>query len=304
MASRCSMMCGVVVVAFVGVIVSPASAQDRQVSAVGSSTLTAVPEILRISVLLKADGKNVKEALAKLNTEKQSAREKLGKFNLPADAVHFSDPTMGDKPLTPQQRQMQMYMRAQNRGGAKKPTTGPSSVSVTATLSADLPLKAANAEEMLIAVADLQAKLRDAFKPTAKTAATPEEQEVLEEMQGAEEANGGGTELKPGEPAFLFVHVVTEPEENKAMADAFAQAKRSAERLAKSAGAELGEIKTLNSSSSTGGVENSEGQVFFGAAQMSGRPAGNESTATVEAIGSQPGPVSSRVTVNVAFGLK
>jgi uncharacterized protein YggE len=296
------MMC--VVVALLVTVASPASAQDRQVSAPGTATITAVPEILRVSVLLKADGKDVKEALAKLNTQKQSAREKLAKFNLPAHAVRFSDPTMGDKPLTPQQRQMQMYMRAQNRGGGvKKPTTGPSSVSVTATLSADLPLKVANAEEMLIAAADLQSKLRDSFKPAAKTAATPEEQEVLEEMQGAEEA-AGGTEAKPGEPTFLFVHVVTEPEENKAMADAFAQAKRSAERLAKTAGMELGEIKTLNSSTSTGGMENAEGQVFYGAAQMNGRPAGNESSTTVEAVGSQPGPVSSRVTVNVAFGLK
>src|SRR3982751_250403 len=148
MASRWRLMTCVVVVvvALLSTIAAPALAQGRQVSATGTSAITAVPEILRVSVLLKSDGKDVKEALAKLNTEKQSAREKLFKFNPLADSLRFSDPTLGDKPLTPQQRQMQMYMKMQNRGaGGKKPTTGPSNVSVTATLLADVPLKAASA---------------------------------------------------------------------------------------------------------------------------------------------------------------
>jgi uncharacterized protein YggE len=298
MTSRSFVIC---MVALCGAITSAATAQDRQVSASGTSTITAPPEILRVNVLLKTEGKEVKEALARLKTEEQSAREKLGKLNAPADSIKFSDPAMGEKPLTPQQRQMQMYMRGQNRGG-KKPTTGPSRVNVTATLSADLPLKSASPEEMLIAVADLQAKLRESFKPAPKAAATPEEQEVLEEMQGAEEA-ASGTDVKPGEPAFLFVHVIGEGEQNKAIADAFAQAKRSAERLAKAAGAELGEIKTLNSTSTTGGGENTDAQTVFYNAMINTRPATGESTA-VEATGPQPGPVSSRVTVNVAFGLK
>src|SRR5439155_11645633 len=107
----------------------------------------------------------------------------------------------------------------------------------------------------------LQEKLRAAFKASAK-AATPEEQEVLEEMQGAEEAAGGAPEAKPGEPAFLFVHVITEPEQNKALADAFAQAKRSAERLAKAGGADLGDIKTLSATNSAAG-DNTDAQSIY-----------------------------------------
>jgi hypothetical protein len=193
---------------------------------------------------------------------------------------------------------MQMVMAMQNRGG-KKPTTGPSNVNVTATLSADLPLKSANPDELLITVADLQDKLKSAFKSAAK-AATPEEQEVMEEMQAAEDANAG-PQAKPGEPAFLYVHVITEAEQNKALADAFAQAKRSAERLAKAAGSELGEIRNLTSTSNSGG-QDSDPQNMYLAAMMGSRPAASDSA--VEATGAQPGPVTSRITVTASFGLK
>jgi uncharacterized protein YggE len=273
---------------------------DRQVSASGTSSITALPELLRVSVVIKGDGKEVKEALAKLASEKQSAKDKLLKLGVAADAIKFADPAMGEKPLTPQQRQIRMMMNMRNQGG-KKPATAPSTVSVTTTLSADVALKAASADEMLIAAADLQEKLRTAFKGSAK-APTPEEQEVLEEMQGAEEAAGGGAEARPGEPAFLFVHVVTEAEQNKALADAFAQARRSAERLAKAAGSDLGDLKTLSATSSTAG-DNNDAQSIFYAAMMAGRTPSNE-PAVIEATSPQPGPVSSRLAVNATFGLK
>jgi uncharacterized protein YggE len=297
----------IVVMMLCAMAASPANAGDadgRVVSASGESTITAPPEILRVAVLLKVEGKDIKEALLKLSQDKQSAKEKLARLNVPADAIKFTDPAMGERPLTPQQRQMQMYMQQRNGGAVKKPTTAPTPVTVTATMSADIALKTANDEEMLLAVADLQAKLRDAFKPIVQRAKTPEEQEVLEEMQGAEQAASG--EIKPGEPAFAYVHLVTEAEQNTAMADAFAQAKRSAERLAKAAGADLGELKTLNANISNGSpAEGGEGQpIYYGAMMGAGGMPGSNSTGTIEATGAQPGPVSSRVTVNVGFGLK
>lgn len=294
------LVCVIIAICASAGFASAQSSADRQVSASGTSSITAPPEILRVSVLLKGDGKDVTEALKKLASEKQSAKEKLLKIGVSADALKFADPAMGDKPLTLQQRQVRMVMNMRNQG-AKKATTAPAAVSVTTTLSADVPLKAGGAEAMLVAVADLQQKLRDSFKPGGK-APTPEEQEVIEEMQANAEAGGDTTEAKPGEPAFLFVHVITEPEQNKALADAFAQAKRSAERLAKASGSDLADLKTLSATSSTG-VENGDAQSAFYAAIMSGRPSPNESV-VVEATSPQPGPVTSRITVNASFGLK
>ena len=283
------------------------AAEDKQVTASGTATITAPPEILRVTVILKVEGKDVKDALGKLSAEKKLAKDKLAKLDAPADAMKFTDPTMGDKPLTMQQRQMRMVMAMQNRGGGKKPTTGPSNVDVATTLVCDLPLKYANADEMLIAVAEVQAKLRESFKAGGgKSAGTPEEQEVLEEMQAAENASGGGdpSAAKPGEPSFLFVHRVTEAEQNKVLADAFAQAKQSAQRLAKAAGIELGELKTLSASRTTAGPGESDGQWTFYTPMASGPSPASDSSATFEATGPQAGPVSSRVTVNAGFGLR
>src|SRR5262245_48746393 len=120
------------VLALLCAMIAPAAAQDRQVSATGNATSTARPEILRGTVVLKAEGKDVKDALAKIATEQDSARAKLKKLNASGDAVKFADPAMGEKPLTPQQRQMQMVMAMQNRGG-KKATTAPSTANVTQT---------------------------------------------------------------------------------------------------------------------------------------------------------------------------
>src|SRR3954471_21893642 len=89
------------------------AAEDKQVTSSGTSTITAAPEILRMTVLLKAEGKDVKEALGKLNAEKQSARDKLAKLSVSAEAIKFTDAAMGEKPLTPQQQQMRMVMAMQ-----------------------------------------------------------------------------------------------------------------------------------------------------------------------------------------------
>src|SRR5262245_53801124 len=62
-----------------------ALAQERQVTASGTSTITAQPEILRVTVQLQGEGGDVKEALAKLNAEKQASKDKLAALGAAAE---------------------------------------------------------------------------------------------------------------------------------------------------------------------------------------------------------------------------
>jgi hypothetical protein len=157
---------------------------------------------------------------------------------------------------------------------------------------------------LLITAADFQEKLRGAFKPETK-ASTPEEQEVLEEMQQQQNDESGAAERKPGEPAFLYVHRISQQEHHKAMAEAFANAHQRAEWLAKAAGAQLGDVRTLSAWSSSNPGEAQENMYAAIFAQMSGggQRSGND-VVVAEATSPQPGPVSSHLTITGAFDMK
>lgn len=276
-----------------------AAQQERQVTATGSSTITAQPEILRVTVQLQGEGADVKEALAKLSAEKQGAKEKLATLGVAAEGVTFTEPMLGDAPMSAQQRQMQMFMSM--RGGEKKPATTKSSVTVSSVLTAEVPLKASGPDELLIAATEAQDKLTEQFKPKgADAAASPEEQEVLDEMMEMDMGDGGGA--KPGEPSFLYVHKIAQEEQEKALADAFANARKSAEQLAKAVGLSLGDVRTVSASSKSGGAEDDEDAYFAMMASMSGQDTGG--AIVQEATSTQPGPVTCKVTVTSAFTLK
>jgi len=104
---------------------------------------------------------------------------------------------------------------------------------------------------MLIEVHELQKKVEDADLAGLKDASklSPEEQELLEEMEGISMSSFGSEgESKPGEPIFSFVSVVSPEEHDQALADAFQKAKLQAARLAKAAGAKLGTLQSINGS--------------------------------------------------------
>jgi uncharacterized protein YggE len=288
--------------AMAGSVRAQSSPPARQVTGIGTSTISARPELLRVTLELKAEGKDAKEALAKLDAEKKAAQAKLDKLGVAGDRVKFADASLGDRAMNDQQRQMQMYLNMRNSGGrGGKPaaaTTRP--VAVSTLLTAEVPLEAAGHEELLTTASDLQEKIKSGFKKAAK-AATPEEQEVLEEMQMQQEMSTG--QPQPGEPMFLFVHRLSEEEQSKAVSDAFKAAQASAARLAKAAGADLGEVRELTSTIAPGGddADSSSAQYQYFAA-MAGRTTPTDSAA--EATSPRAGMVSSRVTVTAVFGLK
>jgi hypothetical protein len=198
-------------------------------------------------------------------------------------------------------------LRASGKKVPAKPKQQPAVVSTT--LKVDFPINAATAEEYLIATHQLQEKIKAAdlggLKELAKL--SPQEEELAEELEGMQQ-EFGGNEPKRGEPLFLFVCKISDAERAKALAEAFQKARTEGARLAKAAGVELGALQTLANQTQPGdGLEdpNTLARRYYAMMQQ-GRQGQivNSDDTTGEAVGTQPGKVTLRITVSASFRLK
>lgn len=280
------------------------AAPEGAVTGTGRSVISRQPEILRLQMVVTAEGKDITAATQKLKDVKASLSKKLSELGAAEKSIQFGPTQVGAGEDPRQQYMQRMVMR--NRPGAKAPEK-PKTVSVSATLKAEWPLKAAGADELVVMGYTLQEKISASglAKKEAKQL-TPEEQEALEEAQAMAAANGGGA--TPGEPTFRYVSKVSEAEEAKAMADAFSQAKSDAAKIAKATGSELGSLIHVASSTDTPNASGDDDAMAFQRMmvmrQMTGESGAPGSTPTDEATSAQPGPVELRVTITASFSIK
>ena len=275
------------------------------VAGTGSVTIEHAPDVLRMQVDISAEGKDIKEAISKLKEAENQARQKLTKLGAAESAITFGDPQAQNG-----SRRQQMERMIQMRTGRrpKAPKNQAPSVTVSATLKAEWPLKGKTGDELLLESQDLQAKVKAAdVSGGAKDAnAAGEDQEAAEEAQMSFGPDGQGN---PHDPVFLFVSKISDDEREKARAEAFKKAKDDATRLAKAAGATLGALRFLSSNAGPNiGDRYNETynelppqyqRVFYGLMNR-GQGQGEE---PAEAVGVQPGKVAYRVMVSASFAL-
>ena len=284
------------------------AAEPGVVTASGAATGSYRPDVLRVKVLLSADGKDAAAAVAALK-EKRDAFSMV--FNqqgvmdpIVSSSITFSAATSGGPSMTPQQRQMAAIMSMQRGGNRRAPATQPSGVTVTATATADCPLPAADSDDAaLVSATAMQDKIRGALAGAApKKAMSPEEQEAAEEAAAQQQQNEvpGQPAAKPGEPTFTFVHKLTDAERAKLMSDAVAEARADAERMAKAAGGALGPVREV-SSRSMGASDPDNPVAAVIQAEMGGAAAATHNAG--EASDPQPGPLSYALQVTVKYGL-
>jgi uncharacterized protein YggE len=288
----------------------PAPAADGTVSASGTAEVALPAKALRVQVQLMTSGKDVKEALAKLHERRAAAKTLLASLGASADAVVFGEPAVSLEQNVRAQQMERMLAQLRSRPGARPAdpkAKAPLPVFVVSSLKADLPLKASTPEELLIAGHDLQQKVRAADLGGLKEAEklSPQEKELLEEMGGREPPDSG--EPKPGEPFFLYVAPVSEAERDRALAEAFQNARRDAARLARAAGAGLGAVQNLSDNSQPGmdmDDPTGMGRRYYYEMAMAQREAVRPDAGKGEAVGLQPGKVVLRVVVSAQFVLK
>ena len=278
------------------------------ISATGTAQIERLPTTLRLQVDVLSKGPTLKEALANLKTRTEAAKAKVLSLGAQAGSVKVDAPRMStDK--SGQQRQMEMMIaaRMRNRGKKGSKPAKPTTVNVSASLTAEWPLTAQDAEQLLIAAHTLQETIKGADLAGKEAAAklSPEEQEVQEEMGEAMQSYNSGEDSKPGEPVFVFVCPISMAEREKALAEAFKKAQEEATQLARATGRELGELKTVSGSVTSGG-EDESGTNYQMMMLMRGRgmAARGKSDDKLEAMNVQPGMVKCTAMISISFGLK
>lgn len=280
----------------------PSDGAGGGVTGMGTATIKRLPDRMRMQVALTAEGKTLKDALAKLEQRREAAKAKLAKLAPAEGSVVADDPHLSV--LDPRQQQMAAMMRARRGGAAAKPATPAAAppVKVAMTLKAEWALAAKTAEELLVASHELQAKIKAADLADTKQASA-EEQEAREEAAGQDpdEMNmNNGAGGAPGDPGFVFVSKIDDAERAKAMAEAFGKAKANAAELAKAASAQLGALKNVTSNN----MPDMEQYQYMQYQRYNGgmNPAMNADEG--EAIGAQATAVTMKVAVSASFGLK
>jgi uncharacterized protein YggE len=292
------------------------SANSGTVSGTGTSELQRMPEIMRMRIIVTAKGKDVTEALAGLKDRVAAAKTQLTALGADKASVAIDEPQITAE-NNDRRRQMEMMMAQRMRGGrrpsAKKEEVKPP-VSVSTTLSAQWPLKAAAGEQLLIVTTALQDKIKAADLAGAKEQSklSPEEQEIADELAAEQMSMYDGDDTpKPGEPLFMFTASISADDRDKLLAEGYKKAREQAARLAKAAGAELGLLRSLGNNevdASDEALMNNPyggGNASYRMMQMmrAGR-AGFGSEELTEAVGAQVGKVTYRVMVNASFELK
>ena len=283
------------------------------VSAGGMVTIERQAETLRMEVDLLAKGKDLKDALGKLQLRRKAAEKQLAELGAEAKSIRFGAPhisTGGNDQQAQMMAMMRQRMMARRGGrrGADKPAAA-APVTVAMSLTAEWPLAAGEPEQTLLAAHGLEEKIKaaDLAGRTAAEELTPEEAELAEEAESEDDnvMYGGRPEPKPGEPRFVYVAKISEADRDQALREAFEQAQANAQRLAKAASAELGSLTQLSGSSDStvdSDIYNEYGPYQY--RMMQRAQSASSSGEQAEAIGVQPGPVQFQVHVMASFSLK
>jgi uncharacterized protein YggE len=264
----------------------------------GRATVMLRPQILRMTMLITADGDDIRGAAAKLQEQEADMKSKLVSAGADEASIKFSDPVEGVDmaTLTPQQRlAQQMQISSQHQAGLAMPTTSPSAATVSAMLTAEWPLTGDTPQEGLIAANDLESKIKSALPTTAPVdSKTPEEQEIAEEMAAQQGENG-----KPTDPNFLFVHKMSDSERGQVYARAFADAQAQAKILASAAGKQLGAVLHISTANSSDGAANP-----YVESMMEATGGAADAADPAEATGAQRNAVTYSASLTATFKLE
>ncbi|QDT93652.1 SIMPL domain-containing protein [Gimesia algae] len=285
-------------------------AGEGTVSGTGTVIIVKKPAVMRMQVEILSKASTLEGALSGLKDRIEATRAQLAVLGADKESIKIDSPKVSSE-KSERQQQIEMMlaqrMRGRGNGSGKKKGIVTTPLTVSAQLTAEWKLQAKTDEELLLASHPLQNKIKEADLAGLKAASklSPEEQELMEEMEGAS-MYGGDREAKPGEPVFSFACSISEKEEDKAMSEAYQKARSQALRLANASGAELGKLTSISGSSGSASDENSEygyNSVYYAALQRM-RSDANTEDGQSQAVSVMPGQLKYRVTVTAGFELK
>jgi uncharacterized protein YggE len=304
------------------------SAQDLATGGIvcqGESVLERKPEVMRMSVDLRAKGEKMADAIAKLKERRTNAEKRLIALGAAKETWKFGEVRLDKKQIS-RRAQLRMLIQqraAMNGGQAVKENDDekPTPVDLTMKLTAEWPLSETDDAERLGTVHKLQEAIRETDIGGAEDAddVSEEEAEVAEEMDGVMVGglnlavarsglsfmDGDSTAQKPGAPSFVFVAKIPAADRQKAMNEAFLEAKAEAVQLAQAAQHELGALKSLSCASGVEADDQVTDQTIYYTPMNSSPSLRRQSADSAnEAIGTSSGTLKYKITVNATFAFK
>jgi uncharacterized protein YggE len=288
------------------------------VSATGSASIERPAERMRMQIVIQGRDATPEGALKVLNQRIDKARKSLAKLEADKNSIRVGAPRIVEPSQNMMQNQMMIMggvaVGAAGLGaGAAAGGEVAQPIIFSATLTADWILAAEEPGAMLAAVHQLQQKIKavelsgvDEEAGLPDQGAAPPEGVLFQQVM----ISTGMPDLR--QPAFCFVAEVAEQEYERAVAEAYERARRQAARLAKAAGLQLGDIRSLSSAIVSNpevnqtltfpmqaGQENPRNLLLMQALQQQG-PRDD----VQEALGVQPGIIKLRVDVTTSFDIK
>jgi uncharacterized protein YggE len=291
----------------------PSLDPQPHIDGTGEAVIERVPETLRLSVQLMAKSMQMKQCLAQLKERGEAARATLASLGAAKESIKIGAPHV-DESQAAYRKQMEMMMAQQmNRRGKKKKGEVVYPTVLVAQLTADWPLAGKAPDEILMLSHELSEKIKAADLSGSKKSEKllPEEEEAMEESEGANIQRYSQGNEKPGEPVFVYVSTVPADAQQKGLAEAFQKAKESAAQLAQAADGSLGPLRSLRRDdtateafdmSNFRGYGGEYGQYF---SLIAGMRQGNAARAKgTEIIGPSPEKIEHHIRVVASFELR
>ncbi|MCL2349327.1 MAG: SIMPL domain-containing protein [Planctomycetaceae bacterium] len=273
------------------------------ISVSGTSTVKSLPGTIRVIIPIQVKAKTIDEAITSLQAGQKTALEKIQKIGFKKEQVEF-DNFGFDQLQENKRRQMEaMISQRMNQPGQKKPEIA-ESVALRCLLIAEWPIVGKTVEEILRESYTLKQKINAADFISKKGTLTPEEEELAEEMESMNDSSGGPE--SSNDPQLIYIAKISEEEGQKAYTEAFEQARKQGEFLAKAANVKLGTLMQL----SAGLTKNQKSlnpysrdyqDYDYYVMQMVSQQFGGDSSKQLECIATAPGLVEFTFIVQAVF---
>ncbi|MBI4859910.1 MAG: SIMPL domain-containing protein [Candidatus Riflebacteria bacterium] len=284
-------------------VASPAARagdQPLSVTVTGSQLLAGLPDSVRATTAIQEKGADLKTVLAALRQRGQEIHKSLLTLGAEKESIRLSEPILRRVPPELAQQTSMLAQRPKGLRGKRKQDD----IVLTTTVSARWPLAGADVDAQILRVFQLEKGLLDAAKPTRAGKEDPDDEEGDQAAQMTRHW-AQGEEGKIGAVDLLYSRRLGGDEIDRALKEAFARARASAERLARASGQTLGKLVTLRELFRPEGDEDSSGvDAYRGWQPWSASGPESISLDREEATGKKFGPLRIRVCVVVTFDLK
>ena len=284
---------------------SGADSASPGISVTGTHVVKRLPETFRVIVTLQAKGKTFDEALAILNNEKESALDKFQTLGVDKERIEFGNFGI-DQLQENKQRQMEAMVAQRVRIQNQRKSVAAESIALKCTVSVDWPLAGTTSEEIFKESHALKQKIKVADFTAKKVALTPEEEEMMEEMAGMiHHIEQPGSD---GGPLFIYVSKISDADAQTAYAEAFAEAVKQGEALAKATGfITMGKLTSisgrLDKRQQATNRNYAYGMDYHIMQMMHGQQLGIDGKDDSECLSANPDPVDFTFIINAVFAM-